>query len=92
VLNALAETSIPRGREDQLEDSLIGMLKDSSVLGFMKRKSGQDLKVKQGAIKALGALGTSKSLKTLKKCASDRDAAISKAAAEALKRIEAIKH
>lgn len=91
VLNALAETSIPRGREDQLEDALMGMLKDSSVLGFMKRKSGQDLKVKQGAIKALGAVGTSRSVKTLKKCASDRDAAVSKAATEALKKVEGAK-
>jgi HEAT repeat protein len=91
VLNALAETSLPRGREDQLEDALTGMLKDSSVFGFMKRKSDQDLKVKHGAIKALGALGTSKSVKTLKKYASDREAIISKAATEALRKIEGTK-
>ncbi len=88
VLNALNEARIPRGQEQRLEDALIEVLKDSSVLGFLKRKSGQDLRLKQGAIKALGVFGTSKSAKTLKKYASDKDATISRAASEALKKIE----
>lgn len=91
VLNALAEATIPRGQEQQLEEALIGILKDSSVLGFLKRKSEQDLRVKQGAIKALGNLGTSRSVKTLKKYASAKDTVISKEASEALQKIEGLK-
>ncbi len=88
VLNALSEAPIPRGQEQRLEDALIGILKDSTVLGFLKRKSGQDLRLKQGAIRALGAVGTSSSVKTLKKYISFKDAVISKAASEALQKIE----
>jgi HEAT repeat protein len=91
VLNALAQVPIPHGQEQQMEDALIEILKDSSVLGFLKRKSEQDLLVKQGAIKALGNLGTSKSVKTLKKYVSDKDTVISKAASEALEKIEGFK-
>ena len=87
VLNALAEAPIPHGKEPQLEDALLNMLKDSSVLGFLKRKSEQDLRVKQCVIKALGNLGTSKSIKTLKKYAFDKATIISNAAIEALAKI-----
>jgi HEAT repeat protein len=88
VLNALADAQILRGREPQLEDAVADLLKDSAVLGFLKRKSGPDDRVKESAIKALGALGTSKSVKALKKFASDRNTSLGKAAAEALRKIE----
>jgi len=91
VLNALAEAPIPRGQEPQLEDALADLLRDSAVLGFLRRKSGQDFRIKEGAIKALGTLGTSKSVKTLRKYASDKNAVLGKAAFEALQKIEGIK-
>lgn len=91
VLNALEEAPIPRGKEPQLEDALIDLLRDSSVLGFLRRKSDQDLRVKEAALKALGAFGTSKSVKTLKKYSSDKSTVLGKAASEALERIEGIR-
>jgi HEAT repeat protein len=88
VLNALADAQMLRGKEPQLEDAVADLLKDSAVLGFLKRKSVPDDRVKESAVKALGALGTSKSAKALKKFASDRNTSLGKAAAEALRKIE----
>jgi HEAT repeat protein len=91
VLNALAEAPIPRAKEPPLEDALIDLLKDSPVLGFLRRKSDRDLRIAEGAIKALGTLGTAKSVKILRKYASEKNTVLGKAASEALERIEGIK-
>jgi HEAT repeat protein len=90
VLNALVEASIPRGKEPLLEDALIDLLKDSPVLGFLKRGSDRDIRIAEGGIKALGTLGTARSVKTLKKYAAQKNAVLGKAASEALKKIEGI--
>ncbi len=88
VINTIANIDIPPNKEPSLEDALIDMLKESSILKMVRKKSQISLQLKVGLIGALATLGTAKSLKILNKYTSDKNSRISKAASEAIEKIE----
>lgn len=88
VINTIVDINISPGKEPKLEDALINMLKEPSILGFITRRTQPGLQLRSGAIKALGILGTSRSLKVLEKYISDENTILSKAASEAVEKIK----
>lgn len=88
VINTIVDINISPGKEPKLEDALINMLKEPSIFGFITRRTQPSLQLKSGAIKALGILGSSRSLKVLEKYISDKDTILSKAASEAVVKIK----
>jgi HEAT repeat protein len=88
VLNVIPDISVPAEKKQEIEDSLITILKESSGFSTFIRRAQPSTQVKAGVIKSLGSLGTSKSLKILQKQASDRNPAISRAVSEAIQKIQ----
>lgn len=88
VINTIVDINISLGKEPKLEDALINMLKEPSILGFITRRTQPNLQLRSGTIKALGILGTSRSLKVLEKYISDENTILSKAASEAVEKIK----
>jgi hypothetical protein len=66
---------------------LITILKESSGFSTFIRRAQPGIQVKLGAIKALGRVGTSKSVRALQKQTSDKNQMISRAAVEAVRNI-----
>jgi HEAT repeat protein len=87
VLNIIPDIALPPEKREAFEDSLITILKESSGFSTFIRRAQPGVQVKSGVIKALGSVGTSKSLRILQKHTSDKNQTISRAAIEAVQNI-----
>ncbi len=89
VMKYLANVAVPAGQVAELEEALQAILKVSQIFGIVRKETEETLSLKAGALAALGAIGTPKSLKILEKYSSNKDRVLSGAASAALEKVKA---
>lgn len=88
VVGYLPNIHMPPAKASELEDALLGILKESSLLSIVKKESDHVLSLKKDALAALGFIGSAKSFNIVSKYSSHRNQLLSQAAAESMRRIK----
>lgn len=89
IMKYLTRVPVSSAQVAGLEEALHGILRVSPIMDMVRKETEETLSFKADALAALGAIGTPKSRKVLKKYSSHKEQVLSRAASAALEKFDA---